>query len=154
MRRVVVTGMGIISSIGNNKGEVLESLREGRSGIEHCPEYAELGFRSHIHGSIKLDVNEVLDRKLRRFMGDGAAYNYLAMVEAVEDSGLTHAEISNERTGLVMGSGGTAPSRTASRRAIATRTVSGGRSSSSFLPPLSNLSQQKLTRGRVLAMQL
>ena len=107
MRRVVVTGMGIISSIGNNKGEVLESLREGRSGIEHCPEYAELGFRSHIHGSIKLDVNEVLDRKLRRFMGDGAAYNYLAMVEAVEDSGLTHAEISNERTGLVMGSGGT-----------------------------------------------
>ena len=107
MRRVVVTGMGIISSIGNNKGEVLESLRVGRSGIEHCPEYAELGFRSHIHGSIKLDVNEVLDRKLRRFMGDGAAYNCLAMMEAVEDSGLTHSEVSNERTGLVMGSGGT-----------------------------------------------
>ncbi len=106
MRRVVVTGMGVISSIGNNKGEVLESLREGRSGIEHCPEYAELGFRSHVHGSIKLDIDKLLDRKIRRFMGDGAAYNCLAMMEAVEDSGLTHAEISNERTGLVMGSGG------------------------------------------------
>ncbi|MBT5811188.1 MAG: beta-ketoacyl-ACP synthase I, partial [Rhodospirillaceae bacterium] len=88
MRRVVVTGIGIVSSIGNNQTEVLESLKEGRSGIVHCPEYAELGFRSHVHGSVKLDLDERLDRKQRRFMGDGAAYNYIAMEEAIADSGL------------------------------------------------------------------
>ncbi|HEX9770642.1 MAG TPA: beta-ketoacyl-ACP synthase I [Kiloniellales bacterium] len=106
MRRVVVTGLGIISSIGNNKNEVVQSLKDGRSGIEYCPEYEELGFRSHVHGSIKLKIEDVLDRKLRRFMGDGAAYNYLAMGQAIEDSGLTDQEVSNERTGIVMGSGG------------------------------------------------
>ena len=106
MRRVVVTGMGVISSIGNNKDEVVQSLKEGRSGIVHCPEYAELGFRSHVNGSLKIDVDALLDRKHRRFMGDGAAYNYLAMQEAIEDSGLTQKEISNERSGIVMGSGG------------------------------------------------
>ncbi len=106
MRRVVVTGLGVISSIGNNKEEVVQSLKDGRSGIEYCAEYEELGFRSHVHGSIKLNVNDVLDRKLRRFMGDGAAYNYLAMQQAIDDSGLTPKDISNERTGLVMGSGG------------------------------------------------
>jgi 3-oxoacyl-[acyl-carrier-protein] synthase I len=106
MRRVVVTGIGIVSSIGNNQTEVLDSLKEGRSGIVHCPEYAELGFRSHVHGTVKMDVEEVLNRKQRRFMGEGAAYNYIAMEEAIEDSGLEADDISNERTGLIMGSGG------------------------------------------------
>jgi 3-oxoacyl-[acyl-carrier-protein] synthase-1 len=106
MRRVVVTGIGIVSSIGNNKKEVLDSLRAGRSGIERSEEYAELGFRSHVYGSIKLDVDSVLDRKLRRFMGDGAAFNYIAMREAIGDAGLEEAEVSNERTGLIVGSGG------------------------------------------------
>ena len=106
MRRVVVTGIGIVSSIGNNQSEVLDSLKEGRSGIVHCPEYAELGFRSHVHGSVKLDLDERMDRKHRRFMGDGAAYNYIAMEEAITDSGLEPGDITNERTGLIMGSGG------------------------------------------------
>lgn len=106
MRRVVVTGLGIVSSIGNNQMEVVDSLREGRSGIVFCPEYAELGFRSHIHGSINIDIEALVDRKIRRFMGDGAAYNYIAMAEAIADSGLEPADISNERTGLIMGSGG------------------------------------------------
>ena len=106
MRRVVVTGLGIVSSIGNNQKEVVESLREGRSGIEFCPEYAELGFRSHIHGSINIDLAPLVDRKIRRFMGDGAAYNYVAMQQAIEDSGLEPSDVSNERTGIVMGSGG------------------------------------------------
>ncbi len=106
MRRVVVTGMGIVSSIGNDRHEVLESLKAGRSGIEFCETYAELGFRSRVHGSIKIDPDERIDRKIRRFMGDGAAYNYIAMEEAIADAGLTAAEVSHERTGLVMGSGG------------------------------------------------
>ncbi len=106
MRRVVVTGLGIVSCIGNNKSEVLESLKTGKSGIEYCEKYAELGFRSHVHGSIKLDIEEALDRKTRRFLGDGAAYNYIAMQEAIEDSGLDESDVSNERTGLIMGSGG------------------------------------------------
>lgn len=105
-RRVVVTGIGIVSSIGNNKTEVLEALRAGQSGIEFCQEYADLGFRSHIHGPIRLDLSEAIDRKLKRFMGDGAAFNYLAMAEAIEDSGLEENEVSNVRSGLVMGSGG------------------------------------------------
>jgi len=106
MRRVVVTGLGIVSSIGNNQQEVVDSLREGRSGIEFCEEYAELGFRSHIHGSINIDLAALVDRKIRRFMGDGAAYNYVAMQQAIEDSGLEPSDVSNERTGMVMGSGG------------------------------------------------
>jgi 3-oxoacyl-[acyl-carrier-protein] synthase-1 len=113
MRRVVVTGLGIVSSIGNNQTEVVESLREGRSGIEFCEEYAEMGFRSQIHGSINIDLTALVDRKIRRFMGDGAAYNYVAMQQAIvamqqaiEDSGLEPADVSNERTGIVMGSGG------------------------------------------------
>jgi 3-oxoacyl-[acyl-carrier-protein] synthase-1 len=106
MRRVVVTGLGIVSSVGNNQSEVLDSLREGRSGIEFCEEYAELGFRSHIHGSINIDLAPLIDRKIRRFMGDGAAYNYVAMQQAIDDSGLEQSDISNERTGIVMGSGG------------------------------------------------
>jgi len=85
---------------------VLDSLKAGRSGIRFCDTYAEMGFRSHIHGDIKLDVGDVLDRKLRRFMGDGAAFNYIAMAEAIEDAGLDEAEVSHERTGLIVGSGG------------------------------------------------
>ncbi|MEM7442768.1 MAG: beta-ketoacyl-ACP synthase I [Pseudomonadota bacterium] len=106
MRRVVVTGIGIVSSIGNNADEVLESLRATKSGIVFCETYKEMGFRSHIHGSIKLKVEDHIDRKLRRFMGDGAAYNYIAMEQAIADSGLEPSEISHERTGLIMGSGG------------------------------------------------
>ncbi len=106
MRRVVVTGMGIVSSIGNSKQEVLDSLRAGRSGIEFCETYAEMGFRSHIHGSIDIDLSQHVDRKVRRFMGDGAAYNYVAMKDAIADAGLEPSDITNPRSGLVMGSGG------------------------------------------------
>ncbi len=106
MRRVVVTGLGVVSSIGNNKAEVLDSLKAGRSGIRFCETYAEMGFRSHVHGDIKLDLTDALDRKVRRFMGDGAAFNYIAMTEAIADAGLDEAEVSHERTGLIVGSGG------------------------------------------------
>ncbi|MDA0654978.1 MAG: beta-ketoacyl-ACP synthase I [Proteobacteria bacterium] len=106
MRRVVVTGLGIVSSIGNNKGEVLESLKTGKSGIEFCEEYKERGLRSHVHGSVKIKIDDHVDRKIRRFMGDGAAYNYIAMVEAIQDAGLAEKDVSNEKTGLIMGSGG------------------------------------------------
>lgn len=112
MKRVVVTGLGIVSSIGNNKQEVAESLREGRSGISFSQEYADLGFRSHVHGAVALDTKELIDRKLHRFMGDAAAYNYLAMKEAVEDAGLSEDEISNPRTGLIVGSGGASTENT------------------------------------------
>jgi len=107
MRRVVVTGLGITSSIGTNQQQVLESLQQGKSGIEFSPKYEELGFRSHIHGAVDLDLNSLIDRKLRRFMGDSAAYNYIAMKEAIEDAGLDEEQISNPRTGLIAGSGGT-----------------------------------------------
>ncbi len=106
MRRVVVTGMGIVSPIGNNVAEVTDSLRAGRSGIVFCPEYAERGFRSHVHGAPKIDMDDMIDRKLRRFMGDGVAYAYVAMQEAIASAGLTEADVTHERTGLVMGSGG------------------------------------------------
>lgn len=106
MRRVVVTGLGIVSSIGNNKNEVVESLMQGRSGIEYCEEYQSLGFRSHLHGPIKIDLDDLIDRKIKRFMGDGAAFNYIAMQQAIEDSGLEQDQISNYRTGLIVGSGG------------------------------------------------
>jgi 3-oxoacyl-[acyl-carrier-protein] synthase I len=106
MKRVVVTGIGIVSSLGNNKSEVTDSLRDGRSGVTHSSEYAELGFRSHVHAPLKIDPDEVIDRKIRRFMGEGAAYNYIAMDEAIRDSGLTEEQVSNPRAGLIMGSGG------------------------------------------------
>lgn len=105
-RRVVITGMGIVSCIGNNKEEVLTSLKEGKSGISIDEKYKEMGLRSHICGKPNIDFSEMIDRKLLRFMGDGAAYNYIAMKEAIEDSGLSEDQISNERTGLIMGSGG------------------------------------------------
>ena len=106
MRRVVVTGMGIVSSIGNNTQQVLASLREGRSGVESCEIYRDMGFRSHVAGTLKIDLEEVVDRKLKRFMGDAAAYAYVAMDQAIRDSGLAHNEISHERTGIIVGSGG------------------------------------------------
>ena len=105
-RRAVITGMGIVSSIGNDKSEVLTSLREGRSGISFAQEYHDMGFRSHVYGAPDIDLDERIDRKLRRFMGDGAAFNYIAMLEAIEDAKLSEDDISNERTGLIMGSGG------------------------------------------------
>lgn len=106
MRRVVVTGIGIVSSIGSNAAEVLESLREAKSGIVKSEEYAKLGFRCQVHGAPKLDWEQALDRKVRRFMGAGAAWNYIAMQQAIEDAGLGGDEVSHERTGLIMGSGG------------------------------------------------
>ncbi len=106
MKRVVVTGLGIVSSIGNNREEVVTSLKEGRSGICSSEVYEEMGFRSHIHGPVNIDVDEFIDRKVKRFMGDGAAFNYIAMQQAITDSGLEEDAISNFRTGLVMGSGG------------------------------------------------
>ena len=106
MRRVVVTGMGIVSSIGNNTQEVLASLREGRSGIVKSETYAEMGFRSQVHGTLKIDIDAVVDRRARRFMGDGAAYASIAMDQAIRDAGLEPSDVSNERTGLIVGSGG------------------------------------------------
>jgi len=109
MNRVVVTGMGIVSSIGNNCAEVGTSLREGRSGIKFSEEYEALGFRSQVHGAIDIDLDALIDRKLKRFMGASAAYNYIAMREAVSASCLSEKAISNPRTGLVVGSGGGSP---------------------------------------------
>jgi 3-oxoacyl-[acyl-carrier-protein] synthase I len=105
MRRVAVTGLGIICPIGNSTQEVVASLREARSGLTHSDTYERMGFRSQVEGSLKIDL-ETIDRRARRFMGDGAAYNYLAMQQAVADSGLEERDIVNERTGLIMGSGG------------------------------------------------
>ena len=106
MRRVVVTGMGIVSSIGNKTQEVLASLREARSGIAKADIYAELGFRCQVHGAPTLDPAEAVDRRAMRFLGGGAAWNHVAMEQAIRDSGVEDNDISNERTGIVMGSGG------------------------------------------------
>lgn len=107
MRRVVITGFGIVSSLGNNKGEVLESLKAGKSGITYQPEYAAMGLRSHVAGSIKnLNVEELIDRKLMRFMAKGHAYAWLAMQEAIADAQLPEEQVSNVRTGLIVGAGG------------------------------------------------
>jgi len=106
MRRVVITGMGIVSCLGKNKTEVLDALREGRSGIRFREDYKELGFRSQVAGTIDIDFSELIDRKQLRFMGDAAAYAYLAMQEAIADSGLSEADVSSERAGIVAGSGG------------------------------------------------
>lgn len=106
LRRVVVTGMGIVSCIGNNVEEVTAALKAGKSGITYSPEYAERGFRSHVYGKPNIDLEAMIDRRIKRFMGDGAAYNHIAMEQAIADSGLAEKEISHERTGIVMGSGG------------------------------------------------
>jgi 3-oxoacyl-[acyl-carrier-protein] synthase-1 len=106
MNRVVVTGLGIVSSIGNNKKEVFESLKNGTSGVSFKQEYKDMGLRSHLAASIDIDVKEHIERKLLRFMGKAAAYSYIALTEAIKDSGLTEDEVSNTQTGLIMGSGG------------------------------------------------
>ena len=106
MKRVVVTGIGIVSSLGNNKNEVAASLRQGKTGVRFSEEYAEIGFRSQVHAPLTIDPDERIDRKIRRFMGEGAAYNYLAMEEAIADADLAENEVSNPRAGLIMGSGG------------------------------------------------
>jgi len=107
MKRVVVTGMGIISSLGNNKSEVLESLKKAKSGIEFSEIYADMGLRSHVHGSIsEIDTKDVIDRKMLRFMADAAIFNAIALDEAIKQSGLSEEMVSHERTGLIMGSGG------------------------------------------------
>ena len=106
MRRVAITGIGITSSIGNNADEVTRSLRDGQSGIVFAPDYAELGFRSQVHGTVKMNVEGHVDRKRLRFMGEGSAYAVIAMEQAIADAGLTEAEVSNPRTGLIAGSGG------------------------------------------------
>jgi 3-oxoacyl-[acyl-carrier-protein] synthase-1 len=106
MRRVVITGLGIVSSIGNSAQEVTASLREGRSGIVKADDYERLGFKCQVHGMPQIDLEAAVDRRVRRFMGAGAAYNYVAMEQAIADSGLAPEEVSHERTGLIMGSGG------------------------------------------------
>ena len=120
MRRVVVSGMGIVSSIGNNTQEVLASLREAKSGIVRADKYAELGFRCQVHGAPRLDAAEVVDRRAMRFLGGGAAWNHIAMEQAIRDSGVEEKDISNERTGIVMGSGGPS-TRTIVEAAITTK---------------------------------
>jgi 3-oxoacyl-[acyl-carrier-protein] synthase-1 len=106
MRRVVVTGLGVVCSIGNNAQEVVASLREAKSGITAAEDYRRMGFRSQIHGSLKVDLDTAVDRRARRFMGDGAAYAWIAMNQAIADAGLEPKDVSNERTGLIVGSGG------------------------------------------------
>ena len=105
-KRVVITGLGIKSSIGNNKAEVINSLRQARSGIEFSEEYRELGFRSHVYAPIHLNLDDLIDRKLKRFMGDAAGYCYLAMQDAIADARLGEAQVKNPRTGLIVGTGG------------------------------------------------
>jgi len=121
MRRVVVTGMGIVSSIGNNTQEVLASLREAKSGIVAADSYKELGFRCQVHGAPTLDPQESVDRRAMRFLGGGAAWNHVAMEQAIRDAGLEDDDVSNERTGIIMGSGGPS-TRTIVESADITRT--------------------------------
>ena len=106
MKRVVVTGLGVVSCLGNNQEEVYQSLLNTKSGITFSEEYKEHNLRSHVHGKPNINLGDHVDRKTIRFMGSGSAYNYIAMKEAVEDSGLEEKEISNFKTGIVMGSGG------------------------------------------------
>ena len=109
MKRVVITGLGIVSSIGHHKTEVLESLRQGRSGIEFCQKYADLGLRTHLQGAIHLDLTALIEKRVKRFMGDAAAFTYLAMRDAISDAQLSDQDVSHPRTGLITGSGGASP---------------------------------------------
>jgi 3-oxoacyl-[acyl-carrier-protein] synthase-1 len=143
MRRVVVTGMGIVSSIGNSAQEVLASLREARSGIVKADTYAELGFRCQVHGAPKLDWEQMIDRKVRRFMGAGSGWNYIAMEQAIRDAGLEEKDISNERTGLIMGSGG--PSTRAIVQAADTTREKGPKKVGPFEVPKSMCSTNSAT---------
>ena len=107
LKRVVITGLGIKSSIGNSQQEVLSALKTATGGVAYSQEYADLGFRSHLHAPIRLDLDELIDRKQKRFMGDAAAFAYLAMRDAISDAGLDEEQISHHRTGLIVGTGGT-----------------------------------------------
>ena len=109
MRRVVVTGMGIVSSLGNDVKEVTQSLKAGKSGIQFCDDYAEIGMRSQIAGRVEIDTKALIDRKKLRFMGDAAAFSYIAMEQAIADAGLDLEEIKNPQVGLITGSGGGSP---------------------------------------------
>ncbi len=134
MRRVVITGMGIVSSIGNSTKQVTLSLRESRSGISRAEEYAELGFRCQVFGRPpELNIADLVDKRALRFMGEGAAWNYIAMQQAIKDSGLEEAEVSHPRTGLVMGSGG--PSTRAIVEAAATTREKGPKRIGPFAVP-------------------
>ena len=106
MRRVVITGMGIVSCLGQDLETVAASLKAGKSGIRFKPDYAEMGLRSQVAGSVEIDLETAIDRKIKRFMGDAAAFAYLSMEQAIADAGLTEEQVSNVRTGLVAGSGG------------------------------------------------
>ena len=106
MKRVVVTGLGIVSCLGNDQQQVLDALKAGRSGIRYREEYAECGMRSQVAGAVEIDLDSLIDRKFRRFMGDAAAYAYVSMKQAIEDAGLAPEQVSNLRTGLIAGSGG------------------------------------------------
>ncbi len=106
MRRVVITGIGAVSCIGNSKEDIVDALRNGRSGIVANESFKEMGLRSHVSGSVDIDIKEEIDRKIRRFMGDAAAYGYIAMRKSIEDAGLEESDVSNERSGLIIGSGG------------------------------------------------
>jgi 3-oxoacyl-[acyl-carrier-protein] synthase-1 len=133
MRRVVVTGMGIVSSIGNNTQEVLASLREAKSGIRAAPEYADKGMRCQVHGEPQIKPEEVVDKRNMRFMGEGSGWNFIAMEQAITDSGLQPEEVSNERTGIIMGSGG--PSARAIVQAADTAREKGARRVGPFAVP-------------------
>jgi 3-oxoacyl-[acyl-carrier-protein] synthase-1 len=109
MRRVVITGLGIVSCLGNDKQAVTESLRTGKSGISFQPEYQEMGLRSNVAGHVNIDLEALIDRKVRRFMGDAAAFSYIAMQQAIADAGLSEDQVSNVRSGLIVGSGGGSP---------------------------------------------
>ena len=143
MKRVIVTGMGIVSSIGNSAQEVLASLREAKSGIVKADTYAELGFRCQVHGAPKVDWEEMIDRKVRRFMGAGAGWNYIAMEQAIRDAGLEESDVSNERTGLIMGSGG--PSTRAIVKAADTTRERGPKKVGPFEVPKSMCSTNSAT---------
>jgi len=134
MRRVVVTGMGIVSSIGNNPQEVLASLKEGRSGLSYAAEYAYLGFRSQVYGMPTVNIEALVDRRAMRFHGRGTAWNHIAMDQAIADAGLEEVEISNERTGIIMGSGGPS-TRTIVEAADITRKKGGPRRIGPFAVP-------------------
>ncbi len=106
MRRVVITGIGAVSCIGNTKEDIVDSLRSGRSGIVANETFKEMGLRSHVSGSVDIDIKEEIDRKIRRFMGDAAAYGYIAMRNSIEDAGLDERDVSIVRCGFIIGSGG------------------------------------------------
>ena len=143
MKRVVVTGMGIVSSIGNNTQEVLASLREAKPGIVKAQDYADFGFRCQVHGAPSLDLDSAVDRRVRRFMGDGAAWNYVAMEQAITDAGLEQDDVQNPRTGIIMGSGG--PSTHTIVRAADTTREKGPKRVGPFAVPASMSSTNSAT---------